>query len=166
MMATSTATGTCDTQGLSATIKNSKNTPANKVDKRPRPPYFTLLTVWPIMPQPAMPPNRLEAILARPRPLLSRFLELGVSVSSSTTLAVIMDSSRPTIAIAKAGSAIRRRVSSDQGTSGRANEGKDCGSSPRSATVLSGSCSPTAKPVTTTIATSGDGTARVRRGNR
>jgi predicted carbohydrate-binding protein with CBM5 and CBM33 domain len=32
-----------------------------------------LLTVWPIMPQPAMPPNRLAAALAMPRPVHSRF---------------------------------------------------------------------------------------------
>ena len=44
MMATSAITGTCDTQSLSATMRISKNTPANSVDSRPRPPYFTLLT--------------------------------------------------------------------------------------------------------------------------
>src|SRR6195952_1071883 len=78
MMATSAATGTCDTQGFSATIRISRSAPANKVESRPRPPYFTLLTVCPIIPQPAMPPNRLAARLARPRPAHSRFLELEV----------------------------------------------------------------------------------------
>ncbi len=64
MMATSAITGTCDTQALSATIRMSRNTPANSVDRRPRPPYFTLPTAWPIIPQPAMPPKQLAAMLA------------------------------------------------------------------------------------------------------
>ncbi len=38
MIATSAATGTCDTQGLSTTIRISRNTPANSVESRPRPP--------------------------------------------------------------------------------------------------------------------------------
>ncbi len=32
------ATGTCDTQGLSATMRISRKAPANSVDRRPRPP--------------------------------------------------------------------------------------------------------------------------------
>jgi hypothetical protein len=73
MIATRAATGTCETQGFSSTIRISSSAPANSVERRPRPPYFTLLTVWPIMPQPAMPPNRLAAALAMPRPVHSRF---------------------------------------------------------------------------------------------
>src|SRR5690606_11649066 len=88
IMATSAATGICETHGFSATIKTSIKTPANKVERRPRPPYLTLLTVCPIMPQPAIPPNKLAAALAMPSPVHSLFLELGVSVRSSTTLAV------------------------------------------------------------------------------
>ena len=38
MMATSAATGTCETQGLSSTMRISKNAPANSVDRRPKPP--------------------------------------------------------------------------------------------------------------------------------
>ena len=38
MMATSAATGTWDTQGLSSTIRISRKAPANSVDSRPRPP--------------------------------------------------------------------------------------------------------------------------------
>lgn len=41
MIATSAATGTCDTQGLSSTMEISRNAPANSVDTRPRP------TPWP-----------------------------------------------------------------------------------------------------------------------
>ncbi len=48
MIATSAITGTCDTQGLSSTISSNRKTPANSVDRRPRPPYFTLPTAWPI----------------------------------------------------------------------------------------------------------------------
>ncbi len=138
MIATNTITGTCDTQGLSNTFSSSRKTPANNVDNRPRPPYFTLPTAWPIMPQPAMPPNRLAAMLASPRPEHSRFLSLGVSVISSTTAAVSTDSSRPTMAIASAGSAMMRSVSIDAGTSGRPKLGSASGSRPRSATVASG----------------------------
>ena len=76
--------------------------PAQKVDKRPRPPDFTLITDWPIMAQPAMPPMKPVAMLATPWPTHSRFLLLVVSVSSSTMEAVIRDSSRPTTAIAAA----------------------------------------------------------------
>jgi hypothetical protein len=63
-----------------------------------RPPDFTLITDWPIIAQPAMPPTRPEAMLATPWPLHSRFLSLVVSVRSSTMVAVIIDSSRPTTA--------------------------------------------------------------------
>ena len=96
----------------------------------------------------------------------SRFLELGVSVSSSTTLAVIIDSSRPTIAMASAGRATRRSVSSVRGTSSQANTGIASGSRPRSATVFTGRSSQEATAVSTTMHTSGEGTAVVRRGSR
>ena len=116
------------------------------------------------MAQPAMPPNRLAAMLGTPMPLHSRFLELGVSVSSSTTLAVIMDSSNPTMAIASAGRAIRRSVSSDQGTCGSPKLGRPSGSRPRSATVFRGRSSQCAATVSTTMQTRGEGTAVVSRG--
>ena len=159
MMATSATTGTCDTQGLSATISTSKNTPANSVDRRPRPPYLTLPTAWPIIPQPAMPPKQLAAMLARPRPVHSRFLLLGVSVSSSTTAAVSTDSSRPTMAMASAGSKMVRSVSSVAGTSGRPQAGRALGSWPRSATVASGRPRHDASTVSTNTQISGDGMA-------
>lgn len=113
-----------------------------------------------------MPPNRLAATLATPRPLHSRFFELGVSVRLSTTLAVIIDSSRPTIAMASAGSAIRRSVSSVKGTSSHANTGRASGNWPRSATVCSGRPNHDAIAVSTTMQISGEGMARVRRGSR
>ena len=116
-------------------MRMSKNTPANSVDRRPRPPYFTLPMAWPIIPQPAMPPKQLAAMLASPKPAHSRFLSLGVSVSSSTTAAVSTDSSRPTMAITSAGSKMMRKVSSDTGTCGNANTGSASGNWPRSPTV-------------------------------
>ena len=76
----------------------SRNRPATRVDKRPRPPDFTLITLWPIMAQPAMPPTKPVAMLATPWPTHSRFLSLRVSVMSSTMEAVIIDSSKPTTA--------------------------------------------------------------------
>ncbi|MDT4890110.1 hypothetical protein FQZ97_1269020 [compost metagenome] len=48
------------------------------------------------MAQPAMPPMKPVAMLATPWPTHSRFLSLLVSVRSSTMVAVISDSSRPT----------------------------------------------------------------------
>ncbi|MNL81553.1 hypothetical protein D3C87_2087090 [compost metagenome] len=79
------------------------------------------------MPQPAMPPKQLAATFASPRPVHSRFLSLGVLVISSTTAAVSTDSSRPTMAIAIAGSRMMRSVSQTSGTSGRPNAGKASG---------------------------------------
>ena len=159
MMATRAITGTRDTQGLRATMRISRNTPANRVDRRPRPPYFTLPTAWPIMPQPAMPPNRLAETLARPRPVHSRLLLLGVPVRSSTTAAVRTDSSRPTMAIARAGRAMMRSVSRLAGISGRANSGRLSGRWPRSATVLRGRPMKLASSVSTSTQISGEGMA-------
>ncbi|MCY1557348.1 hypothetical protein D9M68_941940 [compost metagenome] len=70
------------------------------------------------------------------------------------------------MAIAKAGSAMMRSVSSVSGTEGNANVGKASGRWPRSATVFSGRPSHCPTSVTTTMHTSGDGTAVVRRGSR
>lgn len=93
--ATSAAMGIWPTQSLRNTTISNSTTPAISVDRRVRPPDFTLITDCPIIAQPAMPPNSPETILAMPWPLHSRFLSLPVSVSSSTMVAVISDSSRP-----------------------------------------------------------------------
>ncbi len=98
MIATSAAIGIRPTQSPRTTIRNRRKMPAQKVDRRPRPPDFTLIIDWPIIAQPAMPPMKPVAVLAMPWPMHSRFLSLGVSVSSSTMVAVISDSSRPTAA--------------------------------------------------------------------
>ena len=96
--ATSAAIGIRATIGPANTTMTSRTTPAISVDRRPRPPDFTLITDWPIIAQPAMPPSKPAAMLAMPWPVASRFLLLGVSVRSSTICAVIIDSSRPTTA--------------------------------------------------------------------
>ena len=96
--ATSAAMGICDTQSDKNTTISSSTTPAISVDKRVRPPDLMLITDWPIIAQPAIPPIKPAPILATPWPLHSRFLSLGVSVRSSTIVAVIIDSSRPTTA--------------------------------------------------------------------
>ncbi len=66
------------------------------------PDTFTLIMVWPIIAQPPMPPKRPVTMLAMPWPIDSRVLSERVSVMSSTSLAVISDSIRPTSAIASA----------------------------------------------------------------
>ena len=99
-------------------------------------------------------------MLARPSPVHSRFLLDGVAVISSTTRAVISDSSRPTIAMASAGIAMMRRVSQFHGTSGRpAKTGRLEGSWPRSATVFSGSPRPTLSALSTRMQINGEGIA-------
>jgi hypothetical protein len=57
-----------------------------------------LITDWPIIAQPPMPPNTADAMLATPWPTHSRFLSLPVSVMSSTIWAVSRLSRRPTAA--------------------------------------------------------------------
>ena len=96
--ATRAAIGIWLTQRPRNTTITSSRTPAVSADRRPRPPDFTLMTDWPIMAQPAMPPIKPVAMLATPWPMHSRFLLLGVSVRSSTMEAVIIDSSKPTTA--------------------------------------------------------------------
>ncbi|MDR7102154.1 hypothetical protein J2X37_001314 [Croceicoccus sp. BE223] len=59
-----------------------------------------MITDWPIIAQPPMPPTSAAAMLALPWPAHSRRLSLSVSVMSSTICAVSSDSSRPTAAIA------------------------------------------------------------------
>src|SRR6201999_660263 len=64
--AVNAATGTRASRPCSTTSKTSRNAPATSVDKRPRAPDVTLMTDWPIMAHPPMPPDMAEAILAMP----------------------------------------------------------------------------------------------------
>gem|GEM_PF-5201183 len=154
------------TQGPSTASRNSRKAPATKVDSRPRPPEVTLITDWPIIAQPAMPPRKPVAVLARPWPTHSRLRWLGVSVMSSTICRVIIDSSRPTTAsVADTGSRMRS-VSQLSGTSGMKNAGSRSGSWPMSPTVRTSMPKPITTAVSSTIDTRGDGTTRVSRGSR
>ena len=86
---------------------------------------------------------------------------LFVSVRSSTMEAVIMDSSRPTTArVADTGKMILS-VSRFSGTSGSRNTGRLSGNWPMSPTVRISRPKKIATAVSTTMATSGDGTALV-----
>ena len=71
MMATRAAIGIIATISPSATTMIKRKTPAAKAESRPRPPDFTLMTDWPIMAQPAMPPIKPVAVLAMPCPMHS-----------------------------------------------------------------------------------------------
>ncbi len=64
--ATSAAMGMRATQSPKNTTMINSKTPAVRVDKRPRPPDFTLMTDCPIMAQPAIPPMKPEKIFDRP----------------------------------------------------------------------------------------------------
>ena len=94
--ATSAAIGIMTSHFAATRIKTSRKEPAANADSRPRPPDFTLITDWPIIAHPAMPPKSPAAMFAIPCPRDSRFLSLAVSVSSSTMEAVRSDSIRPT----------------------------------------------------------------------
>ena len=166
--ATSAPIGMSTSQSERTRMKTSRKPPAASVERRPRPPDFTLITDCPIIAQPAIPPKKPDTILAMPCPRASRFLSLGVSVISSTIDAVRSDSMRPTRASASATGKMIRNVSRLNGTAGRLKKGSVEGSAPMSPTRLSASNPPTPRETTVsaTIATSGDGTAVVKRGRR
>ncbi|KAG1227375.1 hypothetical protein G6F68_019603 [Rhizopus microsporus] len=124
------------------------------------------MTDWPIIAQPAMPPRKPVTVLATPWPTHSRLRSLGVSVMSSTICRVIIDSSRPTTAsVADTGSRMRN-VSQVSGTSGSRKCCRLSVSWPISPTLRTSTPKPITTAVSTTMATSGDGTARVMRGSR
>ena len=164
--ATSAAIGMVRTTSPSTRMRKSRKQPAKSVDRRPRPPDFTLMTDWPIMAQPAMPPNRPATMFAAPCPRHSRFLSEGVSVSSSTMAAVISDSSSPTTARVAETGRIVRSVSKVGGTRGSRKAGKSEGSSPMWPTVRTSRPRAKDTAVSTTMATNGDGTAVVSLGSK
>ena len=133
--ATRAAIGMIATTGPRATTRTSSSAPDRNVDSRVRAPDFTLIMVWPIIAQPPMPPKRPEAMLAMPRPQDSRVLFDPVSVTSSTSLAVIRDSMSPTKATPNANGAMIVRVSRVSGTVGMPKNGQASGSAPWSPTV-------------------------------
>src|SRR5699024_5103353 len=172
-MATKIITATRAAMGIIATISPSAtdririSTPAVKVEIRVRAwEAFTLIMVWPTIAQPPMPPKKPVMMFAAPWAQDSRVLLERVSVMSSTSLAVINDSNRPTRAMPSAKGAMIWNVSQVNGTSGRNTVGKASGSSPLSPTVGTSTAKITATAVRITIATRGAGMAVVIRGSR
>ncbi|MNJ55997.1 hypothetical protein D3C77_515230 [compost metagenome] len=133
---TRAAIGIALTTSPSTMMRNNRPTPDTNVDKRVRPPDLTLIIDWPIIAQPAIPPKKPVTMLASPCPFISRFLSLGVSVISSIKVAVISDSSSPTMANDKDTGNITLNMSHDKPTSGRWNTGKSLVIVPMSPTVL------------------------------
>ncbi|SAW21307.1 Uncharacterised protein [Klebsiella pneumoniae] len=164
--ATRAAMGIRDTQSRRNTTISSSTTPAVSVESRPRPPDLTLITDWPIIAQPAMPPIKEVQMLATPCALHSRFLSLGVSVMSSTMVAVIIDSSSPTTASPAEYGRIIISVSRLSGISGIRNTGRLSGSLPMSPTVRTSRCSHMEMAVSTMMQTSGEGMVLFRYGKR
>ena len=151
---------------LSPVTTASRKSPATTVETRVRArPIFTLTTVWPIMAQPAIPPQNPAAMLATPSAQDSRPLAERVSVRSSTSFAVSRLSSNPTKATLRAVGQTICSVSRVSGTVNGVSPGSEPVSGPSSPT--SGTVSPasTAIRVTTTMATRGAGTAVVSRGS-
>lgn len=91
---------------------------------------------------------------------------LGVSVKSSAICAAIDDSSRPTSANPREYGGTLRSVSKFPATCGQRNTGNDDGGSPKSPTCRTWSFTIMDTPLSTMIATSGEGTALEIRGNR
>ncbi len=162
MTATSAAMGMSETTGPKTMHSTIRNAPARKVDRRVRAPdTFTLIIVWPIMAQPPMPPKKPVTMLATPWPIDSRVLPERVSVMSSTSLAVISDSIRPTSAMANAYGAMVVSVSIVNGTSGRPGTGREDGRAPLSPTVGTAIPAATVMTVRMMMETSGAGTTVV-----
>ena len=163
--ATSAAIGMIATTSPRVTTSTSRNTPAQNVEMRVRAPEtLTLIMVWPIIAQPPMPPRKPESMFATPWPHASRVLCEWVSVISSTSFAVMRDSSSPTSAIPSENGAMIVKVSQVSGMFGRKSSGRLRGSSPSSPTVGTSSANTTTTAVTRMIETSGAGTTFVRRG--
>ncbi|GAB4004751.1 hypothetical protein GCM10029992_50660 [Glycomyces albus] len=162
--ATNAAMGICATRSPRTTMRMSRKNPAEKVDRRERAPALTLIIVWPIIAHEAMPPKNPTRTLPMPWPAASRVLFERVSVASSTTFAVMSDSSRPTAASPAAYGAMTASVSRLNGTSGRARSGRPDGRSPMSPTFGTAIPKATVTTVSATIAINGDGTALKTRG--
>ena len=84
-------------------------------ESRPRPPEFTLISDWPIIAQPPMPPKKPHTTLAMPCPTHSRLLRPRVSVISSISVSVISDSISPTPASVSANGRMIQSVPSVSG---------------------------------------------------
>ncbi len=134
--ATRAAIGMAATTGPATRIIRSRNTPADSVDNRVRPPLRRLIIDWPIIAQPAMPPRKPVMTFAMPCPRASRSLSEFSSVMSSISCAVSRDSSRPTMASVKdTGAMIAERSRTRTARSAATAPAGIAGSSPMSPTV-------------------------------
>ena len=80
---TSAAMGTASISGARNRMNNNSAIAAVMPESRPRPPDFTLMSDWPIIAHPPMPPKNPVTTLATPWPQPSRVLSEWVSVMSS-----------------------------------------------------------------------------------
>src|SRR5699024_2000208 len=144
-------------------IKNIRHDPAIKVESLPRPPDVTLITDWPIIAQPAMPPKKPVIVLAIPCPLASLFFVLSVPVMSSTILDVSKDSNSPTIARAIENGKIIANVSNVNGTFGIKNDGNELVIEPKSPDTCKSTLQSMAIPVNSPIAIKGVETDLMKR---
>ena len=85
---TRAASGICSIKSEAKRMKVNKNRAAAIPDSRVRPPDFTLITLWPIIAQPPMPPKKPVTVLATPWARHSREASPLVSVISATTFKV------------------------------------------------------------------------------
>src|SRR5690606_32046125 len=131
MTATSAAMGIDATKSPNTITSTRRKAPARNVEMRVRAPeILTFIMVCPTTAQPPMPPNRLDRICATPWPAASRDFDDGVSVMSSTSFAVMSDSTSPTTATPAEYGAIVVKVSHVSGTAGSRNPGSVSGSAP------------------------------------
>ena len=129
--ATSAGIGIRTTRPPRPTTRTRRKTPALNVESRVRAPLTrTLIIVWPIIAQPAIPPKKPVTTFATPWPVDSRSLFERVSVMLSTSRAVISDSSSPTAASPIEYGAMIFSVSSENGTDGRPGSGRESGQLP------------------------------------
>ncbi|MNG00299.1 hypothetical protein D3C84_832300 [compost metagenome] len=96
---TNAASGMRSISGDKNKMNSRISTPATTPESRPRPPELRLITVWPIIAHPPMPPNTPETMLAAPSATHSRSGKPRLSVISSVRFRVSRVSNRPTSAI-------------------------------------------------------------------
>src|SRR5699024_6568445 len=127
-------------------------------------PDVTLITDWPIIAQPAMPPKKPVIVLAIPCPLASLFFVLSVPVMSSTILDVSKDSNSPTIARAIENGKIIANVSNVNGTFGIKNDDNELVIEPKSPVVRKSTLPEMAISINSTSEIKSAGTYLMKRG--
>ena len=95
MTATSAAIGIWRIKSSRNTTRMIRQTPATSVDRRVRPPDFTLITDCPIIAQPAMPPTQARGDIGNALALALAVFVAGRIRQIIDNLAVIKDSASP-----------------------------------------------------------------------